>query len=102
MANRGILPRQLAILCPVPVCTVCLYGKATKKPWWRSKPLDEEREATKSVTKPGECVSVNMMTFPTSGLVAQMSGKPICKRYKHAAVYVDSLGYKNPLISKML
>jgi len=87
MARRGILPRRLATY-PVPVCTACLYGKAHKKPW-RSKPSDEEREAVKIVTKPGECVSVDMMTSPTPGLVAQMSGKPTCKRYKHAAVYVD-------------
>jgi len=30
-----------------------------------------------------------MMTSPTPGLVAQMSGKPTCKRYCHAAIYVD-------------
>jgi len=41
--------------CPVPVCTACLYCKAHKKPQ-RSKPSDEEREAIRSVTKPGECV----------------------------------------------
>ena len=37
-----------------------------------------------------------MMTSPTPGLVAQMSGKPTCKRYRHAAIYVDqatSLGF---------
>jgi hypothetical protein len=32
MARRGILPARLAT-CPIPVCTACLYGKATKKPW---------------------------------------------------------------------
>jgi len=74
--------------CPVPICTACLYGKATKKPWG-SKPSGEEREAQHPITRPGECVSVDMMTSPTPGLVAQMSGKPTYKRYKHAAVYVD-------------
>jgi len=29
------------------------------------------------------------MTTPTPGLVAQMSGRPTCKRYHHAAVYAD-------------
>jgi len=29
------------------------------------------------------------MTLLTPGLVAQMSGKPTCKRYHHAAIYID-------------
>ena len=44
--------------------------------------------------KPGEVVSVDMMTSPTPGLVAQMSGFLTSKRYKHMAVYVDqATGY---------
>ncbi len=70
IAKRGILPRILAT-CPVPVCTACLYGKVSKKPW-RFKPSEEEREAVRPVTNPGECVSVNMMTSLTPGLVAQI------------------------------
>jgi len=30
-----------------------------------------------------------MMTSLTPGLVAQMTGKPTCKRYRHAAIYVN-------------
>jgi len=51
--------------------------------------LDNEREAHHQVVQPGECVSVNMMTLPTPGLIAQMLGKPTCKRYHHAAIYVN-------------
>jgi len=94
MAKRGILPRCLAT-CPIPNCQACFYGKQTKKPW-RSKTSDDEREAHHPVVQPGECISVDMMTSPTPGLITQMSDKPTCKRYRHAAIYVNqatSLGF---------
>jgi len=87
MARQGILPARLAT-CPIPVCTACLYGKATKKPWC-SKPSAQEQASRKTITTPGAVVSVDMMTSPTPGLVAQMTGKPTHLRYRHAAVYVD-------------
>jgi hypothetical protein len=36
MAQQGLLPPRLA-KCPIPLCTACLYGKASKQPW-RHKP----------------------------------------------------------------
>ncbi len=87
MAKWGILPRCLAT-CPIPNCQACFYRKNTKK-LWRSKTSDEEREAHHPVVQPGECISVDMMTLLTPGLVAQMSGKPTCKRYHHMAIYVN-------------
>lgn len=94
MAQRGIIPRRLA-KCPTPVCTACLYGKATKRPW-RSKVSSEEQRERFIATKPGEVVSVDMMTSPTPGFVAQMLGKLTTQRYHYATVYVDQatgLGY---------
>jgi len=94
MAKWGILPRCLAT-CPVPNCQACFYGKNTKKPW-RSKTSAKEREAHHPIVQPGECISVDMMALPTPRLIAQMSGKPTCKRYCHAVIYVDqatSLGF---------
>ena len=32
MAHQGILPRRLAH-CKIPLCSACLYGKATKRAW---------------------------------------------------------------------
>jgi len=55
MAKRGIIPKRLTT-CPVPVCTACLYDKATNKPW-RSKASDKEREAQHPISRPGECGS---------------------------------------------
>ena len=87
LAARGIIPRKLS-KCPIPVCKACLYGKATKRPWRQKKSEDEQKEVHMP-TEPGECISVDLMTSPTPGLVAQMSGRPTYLRYKHAAIYVD-------------
>ena len=32
MAKHNIIPKRLS-KCPLPVCSACLYAKATKKPW---------------------------------------------------------------------
>jgi len=82
MAKRGMLPRRLAN-CPVPLCTACLYGKAKKR-----EPLD--MDGVRSIaTKPGNCGSVNQLTSPTPGLVAQVSGALTKYRYTTATVFVD-------------
>ncbi len=79
MARQGILPAHLAT-CPILVCTTCLYGKATKKPW-HSKPSSQEQVSRKTITMPGAVVLMDMMTSLTSRLVAQMTGKPTHLHY---------------------
>jgi transposase InsO family protein len=89
MAKCGALPRQLAE-CDIPVCSACMYTKATRQPW-RSKSTKEQEEDIKPPTKPGDVVSVDQLRSPTPGLVAQMT-----KRYNYATVFVDQysrLGY---------
>lgn len=86
MARWGILPRRLA-KCPIPICTACMYGKATKRPW-RQKSSRNRDESSKP-KQPGECVSVDQMHSPTPGLVAQVSGTLTTKRYKVATIFVD-------------
>ncbi len=71
MTKWGLLPRHVAT-CPIPNCQACFYGKNTKKPWW-SKTSDKEREAQHPVVQLGSCISVDMMTSPTPGLITQMS-----------------------------
>jgi hypothetical protein len=86
MARQGILPKRLAS-CRIPLCTACLYGKATKRPW-RSKP-EQNHTPPKRPSIPGQIISVDCLTSPTPGLIAQLTGAPTYKRYMHAAVYVD-------------
>ena len=67
LARLGILPKRLAT-CRVPICTSCLYGKATKRPW-RNKPSRHKEHSTPTITAPGQCISVNQLESPTAGLI---------------------------------
>ncbi|GFH52929.1 hypothetical protein CTEN210_09405 [Chaetoceros tenuissimus] len=92
MAKVGIIPSKLA-KCNIPVCVACMYAKAHKKPWRSKLPKEKPKPAP---TKPGELVSVDQLTSPTPGLIAQMTGILTTKRYKYATVFVDQasrLGY---------
>ena len=85
MAKAGVMPRRLG-KCSVPLCSSCLYGKATRRPW-RTK--GKRQHIARTVTRPGQCVSIDQMESPTPGLIAQLRGIPTKKRYKCATVFVD-------------
>ncbi len=85
MAELGLIPRKLKD-CHVPKCPACIYGKQTRRPWrTKSKPAS----IGKTVTKPGQCVSVDQLSSPTPGLIAQVKGNLTRDRYRVATVFVD-------------
>jgi Reverse transcriptase (RNA-dependent DNA polymerase)/GAG-pre-integrase domain len=86
MANQGFLPKYLAE-CKVPLCTSCLYGKATRRPWRTKGATNDNDQYT--ITRPGECVSIDQLESTTPGLIAQLRGIPTTLRYKVATVFVD-------------
>jgi hypothetical protein len=72
MARQGILPKRWAE-CDIPICTSCLYGKATRRPW-RTKPKKDSQESKLwTATEPGQCISVDQLESRTPGLIAQSS-----------------------------
>ena len=82
-------PTKLRILAKMGImCTSCLYGKATRRPW-RSKTRNSSRWKQEPLTKPGQCVSVDQLESTTPGLIAQLRGIPTKKRYRGATVFVD-------------
>ena len=85
LASTGQLPKRL-LSCKKPFCAACQYGKMTKRPW---RVKGEDKEATKTATKPGQIVSVNQLESNTPGLIAQLKGKLTQQRYKYASVFVD-------------
>ena len=87
MAREGILPNQLAT-CPIPTCTCCIYGKQTRRPW-RTKATPGTIETKATITKPGQCISVDQLVSPAPGLIAQLRGIPTTERYRCATVFVD-------------
>ena len=84
MAARGEIPKRLAG-CRVPKCQSCLYCTATKRAW-RTK---GKAGKLRTVTKPGQCVSVDQLESPVAGFVGQNKGYFFRKRYKVATVFVD-------------
>ena len=85
LAQLGILPPRLKH-CDVPLCTSCLFGKATRRPWrTKAKPS----LVLKTITRPGQCISVDQLESTTPGLLGQMKGIPTTIRYKVATVFVD-------------
>ena len=94
LAKAGVLPSRLAD-CKVPLCTSCLYGKSTRRPW-RTKIPNNKDQVSGTITRPGQCVSVDQLKSTTLGLIAQLRGRPTTKRYQYATVFVDhfsGLGY---------
>jgi hypothetical protein len=72
-----------------------MFGKATKKPW-RTKAPPSSIQASRTITKPGDCASVDQLESSTPGIIAQLKGTPTTKRYKAETTFVDhcsGLGY---------
>ena len=88
MAKQGIIDRH-HVHTPTPACAACLFGKATKRAWRHRTPINKIK-TLQPATAPGERISVDMLTSPTPGLIAQMSGILTKKRYNYATVYVDN------------
>jgi hypothetical protein len=100
MARQGLLPTKLA-KCQVPLCTSCLYGKATSRPW-RTKPRLGHQGGGKlrTSTGPGQCVSVDQLESSTPGLIAQMKGWLTKKRYRVATIVVDQFSGLTPSLRR--
>jgi len=86
MARAGLLPHVFAT-CHEPLCTACLYGKATRHPWRTKGTITQG--TLRRATYAGHCVAVDQCESPTPGLVAQIKGIPMKKRYTCATVFVD-------------
>ncbi|KAI2512051.1 hypothetical protein MHU86_2339 [Fragilaria crotonensis] len=59
MAKAGILPKRLS-KCRIPVCSACLYAKATRRPW-RTKPRTRNANDPEEPSKPGQVISVDQL-----------------------------------------
>jgi hypothetical protein len=86
MARQGLIPSKFA-KCEIPMCTACLFGKATRRPW-RTKPTTK-KTSSKTMNAPGQVVSVDQLISSTPGLIAQLKGWMTKKRYTTATIFVD-------------
>ena len=84
MTELGLILRKLKDCC-VAKCPACIYGNQKRHPCFtKSKPTSIE----KTVTKPGQCVSVDQLSSPATGLIAQVKGDPTQNRYCLATVFI--------------
>jgi hypothetical protein len=92
MAKQRLLPARLA-KCTIPLCSGCTYGKMTRRPWRTKAPY---QAVPKVATAPGQCVSIDQLDATLPGLIAQIKGIPMTKRYNYTTVFTDhyrKLGY---------
>ena len=89
MEEVGLLPKKLA-KAPIPKCAGCIFSAMTKKPW-RTKGRNTSGQVGRilKITRPGQCVSVNMLDSPQVRFIAHMKGRLTKKRYRYATVFVD-------------
>jgi hypothetical protein len=87
MAKWGLLPTRIA-KCNPPLCSGCLFGRMTCKPW-RTKA--QPGVAPKQATQPGECVAIDQLDSTTPGPIGQPRvGIPTIQRYNVATIFIDN------------
>ena len=90
LARLGQLPKRL-LASKKPFCSACQYGKMMKRPW---RVKGDDKNSTKTATRPGQIVSVDQLESNSLGFIAQLKGKLTQQRYKYVTVFVDQFyGY---------
>ena len=99
LAQTGQLQKRL-LTVKKPFCAACQYGKMTKRPW---RVKGDNKHATRSVTQPGQVVSVDQLESNSPGLIAQLKGKLSQQRYKYATIFVNQVsGYTFVFLQRCL
>ena len=90
LAQLGQLPKRL-LASKKPFCSACQYGKMMKRPW---RVKGDDKNSTKTATRPGQIVSVDQLESNSLGFITQLKGKLTQQRYKYVTVFVDQFyGY---------
>jgi hypothetical protein len=86
IAAKGIIPRRLAS-CPIPICQSCLFGKMSRTAWRQKGDL--QTPIGQTITRAGQCLSVDQLESPHPGIIAQLKGIPTRDRYTVSTIFVD-------------
>ena len=89
MAEVGLLPKKLAKAL-VPKYVGCMFATIIKKPW-RTKGRNTCGQVGKilKITRPGQCISVDMLEPPQVGFIDHMKGRLTKERYRYSTLFVD-------------
>ena len=85
----GLIPKNMTKAL-IPKSAGCMFSAMNKKPW-RSKGKDIGGKVgiITNITRPGQCVSVDILESPQVGFIAHMKGQLTKKSYRYATVFVD-------------
>ena len=86
MAEQEIIIKRLE-KCVIPVYSLCLYARMNRRPWRQlsNKNMEEVEDKARTV----DVILVVHIKYPTLGLIDQMTGFLITKRYQYTTVNVD-------------
>ena len=91
MSDVVLLTKNLS-KAPIPKCAVCMFFETKKKPWrTKGKKTGGQVGWLTKITRPGHCVSVDMLESPHLGFIDHMKGRLTKKRYRYATEFVDHL-----------
>ena len=74
--------------CRIPVCASCQHGKQHRRPW-RTKGSTPSPIGGRTISAPGDCVSIDQLKSSTPGLIGQVKGWLTRERQHVATVFVD-------------
>jgi hypothetical protein len=88
LAKVGLLPALLKE-CQIPLCTSCLYGKATQRPWRTKESSKDSARPIQKVSGPGQYISPDQLVSTMPGYIAQLCGKPTLKQYHADTIFLN-------------
>lgn len=79
-SRLGLLPKELST-----VCLACQFAKQKRS--YNTSSLDTH-SISAADSRPGDCLSIDLIHSSIGGLIPQNKGKPRTKRYNYACVFV--------------
>ena len=89
MAEVSLLSKNLS-KAPIHKFSGWIFSAMTKNPWHSNgRNIGGQVGRIIKITRPGQCVSVDMLGSPQVGFIAHMNGRLTKNRYRYATVFVD-------------
>ena len=91
MVEVVLLPKNLS-KDPIHNCAGCMFAAMIKKPWnYKWENTGGQFGLIIKITRPGKCISFDILESPQVGFITHMKGRIVKKRYRYATVFVDHL-----------
>ena len=89
MVEVVLLPKNLS-KDPIHNCAGCMFAAMIKKPWnYKWENTGGRFGLIIKITRPGKCISFDILESPQVGFIARIKGRLTKKRYIYATIVVD-------------